>query len=213
MWPKDVAVATPTVPQRAAPWQATLRQWHALGVAPVVHHQPDTWPLSHASHRAAVDILLTTVLDQQPDATHILLAEDDIDIDPALPHVLPDLLDDRTTTLWTNGTRFYPHHIRHLIQYGQPLPRTTVPVPNLHGWWGTQAVLIPRRTATEALAYASDGAGWDIHLRNWLQHTRTRLWVAVPNLVQHRGVPSLASARGGGMGRSTTYNWPVEDTP
>lgn len=41
-------------------------------------------------------------------------------------------------------------------------------------------------------------------------HTGTKIHTLIPNPVQHRGVPSLASKRGGGLGRSATYNWPIE---
>ena len=67
-----------------------------------------------------------------------------------------------------------------------------------------------RRTVEQVLAWESDGAGWDIHLRNWTLHTGTKIHTLIPNPVQHRGVPSLASKRGGGLGRSATYNWPIE---
>lgn len=80
----------------------------------------------------------------------------------------------------------------------------------LPAWWGTQAVLMTRRVVEQVLAWKSDGAGWDIHLRNWALHTGTKIHTLIPNPVQHRGVPSLASKRGGGLGRSATYNWPIE---
>src|SRR5690606_40168964 len=79
------------------------------------------------------------------------------------------------------------------------LPRAVVPIEDQAAWWGTQAVLMRRRTVEQVLAWESDGAGWDIHLRNWALHTGTKIHTLIPNPVQHRGVPSLASKRGGGL--------------
>src|SRR5690606_24826793 len=51
------------------------------------------------------------------------------------------------------------------------------------------AVLMTRRVVEQVLAWKSDGAGWDIHLRNWTLHTGTKIHTLIPNPVQHRGVP------------------------
>lgn len=210
-WPDGVAVAIPTVPRRAAPLEATLAQWRQFGVDPVVYQQHPSWPLGHASHRRTCDLLLQGILDHHPDATHVLLAEDDVDLHPDLPDVLPMSMSCDVAALMVNGTRFYPQWVKDLLTRGERLPRAVVPIEDQAAWWGTQAVLMTRRVVEQVLAWKSDGAGWDIHLRNWTLHTGTKIHTLIPNPVQHRGVPSLASKRGGGLGRSATYNWPVEE--
>lgn len=209
-WPDGVVVAIPTVAQRAAPLEATLAQWRQFGVDPVVYQQHPSWPLGHESHRRTCDLLLQGVLDHHPDATHVLLAEDDIDLHPDLPAVLPMAMSCDVVALMVNGMRFYPQWVKNRITSGGRLPRTVVAIEAQAAWWGTQAVLMRRRTVEQVLAWESDGAGWDIHLRNWALHTGTKIHTLIPNPVQHRGVPSLASKRGGGLGRSATYNWPIE---
>lgn len=209
-WPPTIVVAIPTVPiRRAAPLAATLAQWRALGAEPVVHRQDPSWPIGHQSNRRSFDLLLRAVVDTRPDATHVLLSEDDIDLHPDLPRVLPTLLDYAIVTLTLSGTSHYPKRIRDRIHNGQPLPRTVVPITGQATWWGSQGMLLPRDTVQQVLQWQSDKVGWDMHLLDWAQHHRVPIHVAVPNLVQHRGIPSLVSERGG-IGRSATYGWPVE---
>src|SRR5690606_4334574 len=93
------------------------------------------------------------------------------------------------------GTRFYPPWVKDLLARGERLPRAVVPIEDQAAWWGTQAVLMTRRVVEQVLAWESDGAGWDIHLRNGALHTGTKIHTLIPNPVQHRGVPSLALAR------------------
>lgn len=214
-WPSEVAVAIPTVAARSAAAAVTISDWRAVGADPFVSVQPDAWPIGHASHRRHVDQLLARVLDDQPDARWVLLTEDDVDVDPAVADVVAGIVampQPPVVTLWANGTRHYPKEIRDHLEAGEPFPhRWLCPVRALAEFHGSLAVLMTRDDASALVAYESPGQGWDIHLRTWLLDQARPLHAAVPNLVQHRGVPSLASRRGGGGGkpRSVTWRWPV----
>ena len=114
-WPPAIVVAIPTVPtRRAAPLAAILTQWRALGAEPVVHHQDPSLPIGHESHRRTCDLLLQGILDHHPDATHVLLAEDDVDLHPDLRDVLPMAMSCDVAALMVNGTRFYPQWVKDL---------------------------------------------------------------------------------------------------
>src|SRR5690606_26398761 len=81
------------------------------------------WPLGHESHRRTCDLLLQGVLDHHPDATHVLLAEDDVDLHPDLPDVLPMAMSCDVVALMVNGTRFYPPWVKDFLARGERLPR------------------------------------------------------------------------------------------
>src|SRR5690606_12127373 len=134
--------------------------------------------------------------------THVLLTEDDVDLHPDLPDVLPMSMSCDVAALMVNGTRFYPPWVKDLLTRGERLPRAVVPIEFQAAWCGTHAALMTRVVVEQVLAWKSDGVEWDIHLRNWTLHTGTKINALFPNPVQYRGVPSLASKRGGGLSRS-----------
>lgn len=212
-WPSNVAVAMPTVPQREALRQQALAQWRNFGVEPLVSMQDPTWPLCHQSHTRHVNLLLRQVLGQQPAATHVLLVEDDTELAPELPRVLPTLLDGRTWSLWAPGLTFLPSDVKHALREGRPLPgRLITWARPLRQWHGTIAVLLPRATVEAVTAWQSDLAGWDVVLREWLARNGQRLWLTVPDLVEHRGTVSTVAPRGtSGFSRSASFRWPIVD--
>lgn len=208
-WPGAVVVAIPTVARRRAPLAATLRQWAAVGADPMVRLQPGDWLLCHESHRRNVDDLLREVLSARGDATHVVLSEDDVDVDPAIVDVISGLMaEDRVVALMVAGTARYPRAVRESISAGEPIPRQTVRI-RPSSWFGTQGILMPVSAVRSVVDHESARAGWDMHLRDWMVARRVELRAVVPNLVQHRGVPSMVGSHVG-MLRSATYLWPTE---
>lgn len=214
VWPAEVAVAVPTVTARAAHLAVTLGDLRRVGADPLVHLQDETWPLCHDSNLRHVTVLLDLVLRARPDATHILLWEDDVEPDPQLPELLPALLDGRVWSLWAAGLRFYPADVKALLRGGLPLPcRRATPAKDLPSWHGSLAVLMPRADAEAIQAWpVTTPPGWDIRLREWLRAHRRQLWLPVPNLAEHRGTVSAVEPRGtSGLARSAAWRTPVED--
>lgn len=209
-WPATLTVVMPTVPCRTAMLDGTLARLYALGASPFVHQQDPSWPIGHASHTRHVSWLIQQAA-TNTDASHILLTEDDIDIDPATPRLLPALMDDRVWSLWAPGLVFYPTDLKTLLRQGKPLPsRMSLPAKPLRQWHGTLAILGPRATLADIAASPSKGIGWDVHLRACLAERGENLWLPIPNLVEHRGTISAVSPRGtSGLARSATFGWPV----
>jgi hypothetical protein len=206
----DVVVCLPTVPSRAAVLAETLAQWARLGVTPLVETQPADWPLGGPSQRRNAERALRRALDERPDVSHVLFTEDDVDLAPDLPAWLPAMRWlDAPVTLFVPLLRHYPPAIRRQIQRGQPLTEGLVPNEHLDGWWGTQAVLLPRRLVEDVLCWESGRHGWDAHLQHYLETHGLTLYVTVPNLVQQRPVRTLMTeSADGGQHRSQTFGLP-----
>ena len=67
--------------------------------------------------------------------------------------------------------------------------------------------MLPRALIEAVLCWESGETGWDIQLQNYLTAHGIPIYVTVPNLVQHRGLPTTASpARG--HERSVTFGQP-----
>lgn len=199
-----VVVTIPTVAPRRAVLAQTLRDWHALGFAPLITEQPRDVPLGHAGNTATCRAALAAALATQ--ASHIILAEDDIHVSRHLPARLPGLVEAATpsaiVTLFVPGNQHYSAAARRGIA-----TRTAglYTVTGRSAWYGSQTLLMHRHTVEALLARPSRLHGFDMHVRAWLLETGAELLVAVPNLVQQRDVPPVSNPRGGKQ-RSTTFD-------
>jgi hypothetical protein len=206
----DIVVCLPTVRLRAAVLAETLAQWARHGVTPLVEIQPDDWPVGGASQRRTAEVALRRALDTRPDATHVLYTEDDIDLASDIAGWLPALRAlDAAATLYVTGDIHYPLAIRQQLFGGQPLDTGIYALERLERWYGTLAVLLPRDLAEAVLCWESGVHGWDLQLQHFLAAHALPLYVTVPNLVQHRGVPTVASPAGGHE-RSATFGVAVK---
>ncbi|HAX24690.1 MAG TPA: hypothetical protein DCX80_06585 [Chloroflexi bacterium] len=207
-----VVIATPTVSQRSEIWAETRRAWEQAGVRQIVATlQPTDWPLGHKSQRRTADDAVADALERYPEASHVLYAEDDILIDPAITRRLPGLLGARVPiTLFVAGTRHYPASIRRTLDAGQALAEAVIPITGQRAWVGSLAVLLPRGVAEASTRWESRYTGWDVHIREFLRAHGRRLCVAVPNLVQHRDIESMTGSPRGAV--SVTFGQSREDT-
>jgi hypothetical protein len=207
---RDIVVCLPSVPARAEVLAQTLAQWARFGVEPLVALQPVDWPLGGPSQRRTAERALRRALDERPDASHVLFTEDDVDLAPDLPNWLPAMRWlDAPVTLFVPTLRHYPPAIRRQIQRGWPLTEGLVPNEHLDGWWGTQAVLLPRQLVEAVLCWESGRYGWDAHLQYYLETHGLTLYVTVPNLVQQRAVRTLMTDNPtAGQHRSQTFGRP-----
>lgn len=206
----DVAVYIPSVRPRAAVLEATLAEWRRFGVEPTVQLQPDDWPLSGPSQRRNAERTLRRALDERPDATHILVSEDDILLAPELEVWIPALKQlHAPSTLYLTGLSLYPQSIRLACREGLAIPECIVRIRHIALWWGTLAMLLPRAIAEDSLRWKSQLHGWDIHLQDFFRRRAIPLYAATPNPVQHRGVPTSIPANSGAE-RSATFGRPSD---
>jgi len=204
----DVVVCTPSVRSRADVLALTLAEWQRFGVEPLVHRQPDDWPLTDVSARRNAEATLRVALATAPAARYMLFAEDDILLAPELEqwmHALKTL--QAPATLYLNGRLHYPRRWHRQFDGRQPAPEGILRVRLLAGWYGTLAVLLPRWVAEAVLCWSSDWYGWDIHLREFLRRHGLPLYAVNPNPVQHRGVPTTHRPDAG-TERSSTFGLP-----
>lgn len=200
-----LTAAMPSVAHRRAIRSLTLSDVAACGIAPLVVEQPASWPVGIASQRQTARLAVSSALAACPEATHLLYVEDDVHVSQTLSAVLPSLMASGCPiTLFLSARMFYPAIVRRTIVDGGQLPCQIVPVVNLRQWWGSQAVLLPSDIARALGDWPCEDGGWDILLKSWLITHEVSLSVAVPNLVQHRNVPSLACP-GMHWRRSLTY--------
>jgi hypothetical protein len=184
-----VVVVLTTVPERALAAEETARQWVALGFEPVVVETPPDLPRGPLAH---------TLTAQQ--GLRQVLGEDDIDLSPAIPACLPAMVaSGEAVTLYLYGWSYYgaatARELRQALATGTPVPFRLERVRNQRHWHGSQAVLLPGDLARALLLADPRGRGLDITLRRVLEERGRPLLAAVPNLVQHRGLPSVCSPR------------------
>jgi hypothetical protein len=204
----DVVVCLPSVRARAAALAETLAQWRRFGVTPLVELQPDDWPLGSSSQRRTAERALRRALDARPDAAYVLFTEDDVDLSPDLPTWLPALKQlNAPVTLYVTGHLHYPLRIQRQLRAHAPLEEGIVQIVAQHRWYGTLAVLLPRELVEDVLCWESGATGWDVQLQSFLTARHIRVSVTVPNLAQHRGLPTSASP-GRGHERSLTFGQP-----
>jgi len=211
-WPaRECPVAIPTIRARADSAARVIGWWRRRGVDPVVELQDPAMPVGPASHVATCVKVIARALAAEPGADHVLLCEDDVEIDPALPGLAGMLLCGRVITLWTTRLAHLPAWVVRAVREGQPLPRTIERARGLRGWHGSLALVLPRRVAEQVAAWPVARGGYDTHLKDWLLAHNVPLWVAVPNLVQHLPLPRQATRGGPKWVRSGTYGWPAAD--
>jgi ferredoxin len=180
------------------------------GEFPQVRRHFSVLRCNHCEAAPCVTACPTKALYKRPDATHVLYTEDDIDLASDIVDWLPALRAlGAAATLYVTGDIHYPLVIRQQLFGRQPLDTGIVPLERLKRWYGTLAVLLPRDLAEAVLCWESGVHGWDLQLQHFLVAHALPLYVTVPNLVQHRGVPTVASPAGGHE-RSATYGMAVK---
>ena len=215
-WPaRECPVAIPTITARADAVARVIAWWRRRGVDPVVELQDPRMPVGPSSHVVTCIEVIRRALEAEPGARHVLLCEDDVEIDPVLPDLAPMLLCGRVVTLWTTRLAHLPARMVRAVREGRPLPRTLEWARNLRGWHGSLALILPRHVAEQVAEWPVERGGYDTHLKSWLLAHDVPLWVAVPNLVQHLPLPRQATRGGPRWVRSGTFGWPVagENTP
>ncbi len=198
----------PTVGIRAAALRETVRQLERLGLPPLVTVQAADEPTNHRAQRRTADRAVALGLRMRQDATHLLYVEDDADICPSLSTRLPHLLAaDVPITLFTAARYYHPVWVNRALDAGQPIRACIDRMRSMRIWVGTIAVLLPRRVAEGVRDWVSPHYGWDVHLREYLRAHGERLYVALPNLAQHRDIGSTVGSRHGVV--SVTFGWPT----
>ncbi|AWB84794.1 hypothetical protein [Corynebacterium liangguodongii] len=160
----------PTIPERRTWRIPTIAQLDALGLTPTVVEQDPALPIGHASQLTTAQKALTAGLESG--ASHILYAEDDIDIDPTITRYL-DEPGEGILTFWYRR-RF--------------TPRPDGLIPNRLRWISSLAFLCDRATAQRLAAY-SGKPGIDMAMR----HDQAPLYATPRPMVEHRAVPRAAS--------------------
>lgn len=178
----DVVVVTPTVEARQHVREATLDQWRTLGFEPLIIEQGP--PYGHRRQRENSRAAIRAGLDTG--AAVIIHAEDDIDLDPRIPRVLPACLGPAPCSLW-HRPRFEPPGV------ARPGQVVVTPARAPVRWYSALCVVMTRAQAEHALTLDYGRGGWDLDLR------LTGVRITVPSLVQHRHLPRVAS-RGGWIG-------------
>lgn len=186
----DVAVAIISVPRRAAVCAATVAAWRAQGFEPRVLVTPSDWTPSPLAQGRMARTALASVA-----AETVILCEDDVLLDPRLVLALPTVCACRqVVTLYLPGRRFTPTR----CPTGQLSLR---PIRQQCDWFGSQCLVIPGAWRAKLAALPepatprAEQGGFDIRVRDWLAATGRRLYTVVPNLVQHRTLPSVTSRR------------------
>lgn len=197
-----VRVCLPTVAARRAVLQATLAQWRAFGLDPVVVEQDPSLPLHHSSQYRTAQRALAAALDGWDGP--VLMTEDDVDLAPELGAWLPTLVSHELVTLYVPGRRCYPAWVYDALDAGEPLPYRIERLREPSLWYGSLGVVMSNEIARAVLAHPPLQFGWDAHLREWCLLSQRPMQVMIPNLVQQRRVPP-ASTRHGGRHRSVTY--------
>jgi hypothetical protein len=204
-----VVTVIPSVWSRAEALRDTVRQLERLGLPPLVTVQAAEEPTNHRAQRRTADRAVALGLHARPDATHLLYVEDDADICPSLATRLPQLLAaDVAVTLFTAARYYHPAWVNRALDAGRPIRACIDRLRSLRIWVGTIAVLLPRRIAEGVRDWPSPHHGWDVHLREYLRAHGEMLYVALPNLAQHRDIGSTVGSRRGVV--SVTFGWPAE---
>src|SRR5690606_37270405 len=134
-WPaRECPVAIPTITARADAVARVIAWWRRRGVDPVVELQDPRMTVGPSSHVVTCIEVIRRALEAEPGARHVLLCEDDVEIDPVLPDFAPMLLCGRVVTLWTTRLAHLPARMVRAVREGRPLPRTLEWARNLRGW-------------------------------------------------------------------------------
>lgn len=155
-WPaRECPVAIPTIRARADSAARVIGWWRRRGVDPVVELQDPRMPVGPSSHVVTCIEVIRRALEAEPGARHVLLCEDDVEIDPVLPDLVPMLLCGRVVTLWTTRLAHLPARMVRAVREGRPLP-LWVAVPNL-----VQHLPLPRQATKGGPRWVRSGTyGW-----------------------------------------------------
>jgi len=195
----------------------TIPQLARQGLEPLVFLSPCN-PASHLGNAAVARRALEfAALLNAP----TLFCEDDIDLAPDFGWFIDHADPQRITFLFmselTQGRKpnravaLYGPDVAEEAFSGRPMRRRFVQARHWNGLWGTQCLLLPRRAVSDlADDLQKPYASFDEHLRAYLERTRQKAMVALPNPVQHRGVRVAREGPGCGY-RSYTYNSPRQE--
>lgn len=181
----------------------TIESFHAVDV-PVDHVQIQTERPKPAMNRrngwAAIKHVVERMASKS-NATAILLIEDDVIPASTLGDWIEYLerTESRIVTLYSPTERSFPDRY-------QPLARgtsrkdpdsTVVTIPNLRGWWGSQALWIPMPYATvikndPRMQVFEHGIGpFDHAIRTIVMERGATMGLCVPLPIQHSGEPNV----------------------
>ncbi|RIK39625.1 MAG: hypothetical protein DCC58_14970 [Chloroflexi bacterium] len=205
-----VAIGVYSVPGREQTLRETLGEWRQFGIEPLVQVQPADWPRTEKSAFVNAETMLRRLLDEYPQASHLIFSEDDVQVAPELEVWLPGLLWlGAPVTLFLVGWQHYPQQLQQANRE-TVLPERIVRVRRMHWFWGSQALLLPRGLVEELLTWRSGRLGWDLHFAAYLRRHAIPLIAPVPNLVQHRGQVSTLHPDREEFPYSTTFGLPSD---
>lgn len=182
-----------TCPQRAEERAKTLRQFGDFGL-PVRVFEGACHPPSAAGNRKNGERVLAWAAET---ASDLLFVEDDIDLAADFPSALwAARMLGGPVTFWIERERHHPLEWWDATDATVP-PVAFVPIPVMHGWYGTQCVLLPLESVLVALEAREFGNGRsppiDIFLRR--AGALEGLRIAFPNPVDHRSPMTLTNQK------------------
>jgi len=187
----------------------TIEDFARVG-APVAHAQVQHERPSQSGNRrtaqAALKVATQLIAPKVPEARGVLLIEDDVEPADTLVEWL-EFLEHRhphVTALYAPkviNQRELPERLQSFANgKSKKAPASVVRrIENVARWWGSQAVWFPlefaRALAIEPrLQHHERGMGpFDHALRTLLIERGATLWMAVPNVVQHRGYRNVVN--------------------
>ena len=174
----------------------TLASLGAVGIVPRVHESPCDPPHPRENRR----ISLQALTDAR--GRDVLFLEDDITADHTLPAWIDRARDlQQPVTFCVVRAHMQPDHVTRALRRRRPIPTGLWPL-RMTGWYGTQAVYLPRDLVAWAVDHPAfmqmnmhkgqlTWTGFDLFVREHLPSTRWRMHGAFPNPVQHRDAPKM----------------------
>lgn len=180
-----------TCRQRQAERALTLQQFDDFGL-PVTVFEDACDPPSPAGNRRNGERVLAWAAKHKSD---LLFVEDDIDLAGDFPRALwAARMMGGPVTFWIERARHHPSGWADATPASVP-PVTFAPIPVMHGWYGTQCILLPLESVQVAMESREFGNGLsppiDIFLRR--AGALAGLRIALPNPVQHRSPVTLTN--------------------
>lgn len=201
---RGTVVAMYSRDRRAEVRERTIEAFARVG-CPVAHVEvQSTPPRARENRRTARAALLRAAQGIAPavGASGVLLIEDDVVPADTLREWLEHLeaTEARAVTLYAHEPAIYPKRLARVARGERDATASEVAtVANLSAWWGSQAIWFPVGLALDLVRDVrmemwEHGLGpFDITLRVLLAERGATLGVAVPNVVQHLGLPNLVS--------------------
>ena len=179
---RTLTVIMPTVTERRILRIPTVCQLDACNLTPVIATQPDSWPIGKTSCRQWRAQVLATA--EQYGNAWTLVVEDDVDLDPAITRILPQIMNSRPEG---------PVSLRHRLRFAPEKTGQLVAAPRKQNdWYGAQAILFSASQARELrhrieAMSARDQRHFDALLRHM------GILCTPRSFVEHRRLPRLAS--------------------